>query len=358
MGCEYLRRNCHPLPFMLAVVILGQLILMVIATRATYVMRKEWDEVMGQLKNGPGSHELVVRIVKMTEFRGPTYAIVPVSCADLQEYDEESEAAVIANNDTELALATAKRRLLLADDIDVASSAPGTRETRGSERMDEVSRSGDFLSSPDVEWSPQVRARHTLRRLSAVNSLSNMSNEIGSENTFKQWTCNCFLDRLPFFGPQENGTRTVQACKKSIIYHTPHWWNRYFSLMELQKLRKGGTIEKGYELYMSRSYLYYMVIFCCFVTMAMKYSLKMVDLCTSFSGPRYIQLWQNDRTRVDRSIESLLSHSNAIIFTLALQLCLTSLYLTFWRDYYFVMQFIPSVGFWIFFITLIVFTLW
>mmetsp|Transcript_6903 Transcript_6903/g.12214 ORF Transcript_6903/g.12214 Transcript_6903/m.12214 type:complete len:464 (-) Transcript_6903:155-1546(-) len=364
MANEWIRRHCHPIPVLLFIVVFGQILLMAIAARASWVMRAEWAQVMSGLRNGPESHEIHVRIVKLDDFHGPAYAIVPVGCAELEKIEEAAEDENTTDGSTSEGASTRLRHTTTGE---AHESSHGDKDDKKHEEDAKESHRQlvsmgifqgedlelDMFDNEDEAWDFEERLLHA-----KFNDVGDVL-EIGSETAQgSQWTCNCFLDRLPFFGPIENRTRTMEACNKKVYYHEPHWWNRYFSLMELQKLRRGGTIKDGKELHKSRSYLYFLNIFCCVSTMAVKYSLKVVDVVTKFSGPRYVQLWHNDRTKFDRIVESVLLHSNALVFTLALQLSLCSLYLTFWRDYYFVMEFIPSMGFWIYFVSQLIFTVW
>jgi len=72
--------------------------------------------------------------------------------------------------------------------------------------------------------------------------------------------------------------------------------------------------------------------------------MKIIDMIASRTGYRYVQLWDHSRTLADKVIESCLLHFVSIIFTLALQMTYFTLYLTFWRDDHFVMQYIPIIG--------------
>lgn len=75
-----------------------------------------------------------------------------------------------------------------------------------------------------------------------------------------------------------------------------------------------------------------------------KYSMKIIDTSARYMGYRYVQLWNNGRTVTDKVLESLMLHVVSIIYTLALQMTYCTMYLAFWRQDHFIIQYIPMLG--------------
>lgn len=112
-------------------------------------------------------------------------------------------------------------------------------------------------------------------------------------------------------------------------------------------------------LHASRKNTYRSVFSVLMVTMVFKYGLKLVDIltkCPPCVRGKYEQIWNGDRTTIDKMLESLMIHGVAIVFTLAMQLTMCTLYLTFWTGEEFVMAYIPGLGFIVFFSSFGVFT--
>lgn len=116
----------------------------------------------------------------------------------------------------------------------------------------------------------------------------------------------------------------------------------------------GGT-ETAEELHAARTKNHRTLLMSIVVCMLLKYSLKVTDIVAEFLGHRYVQLWNQGRTTFDKVLESLLLHGVSIVFTLAMQMTLCSLFLTFWREDHFIMAYFPSGGFKLFFYSLVVF---
>jgi len=135
----------------------------------------------------------------------------------------------------------------------------------------------------------------------------------------------------------------------------PTRWNRYFSMISLSSLVTGGTTNME-ALHKSRQRSYKSMVVGLVVTMFMKYSLKLIDLASNCFGHKYVQLWNGGRTTIDKMLESIMIHGVSIIFTLAMQLTLCTLFLTFWEGEYFVMSYIPGIGFVMFFVSFVFFT--
>lgn len=93
-------------------------------------------------------------------------------------------------------------------------------------------------------------------------------------------------------------------------------------------------------------------------TMFMKYSLKLMDIGAGLCGHKYVQLWNGGRTTIDKMIESIMIHGISIVFTLSMQLTLCTVFLTFWQGEYFVMSYIPGIGFVAFLGSFMLFTIY
>lgn len=129
-------------------------------------------------------------------------------------------------------------------------------------------------------------------------------------------------------------------------------------MITLSQLITGGTTTMA-ALHQSRKNCYHSIFVVLMVTMALKYGLKLVDVCSRFScvDHKYVQLWNGDRTTIDKMLESIMIHGVAIVFTLAMQLTMCTLYLTFWTGEAFVMSYVPGMGFIVFFMSFGAFTM-
>jgi len=135
----------------------------------------------------------------------------------------------------------------------------------------------------------------------------------------------------------------------------PSYWNRYFSMISMSSIITGGTFSMA-KLHSSRCLTYRAMFAGLAATFLLKYSLKVIDICSGCCGHQYVQLWNGGRTTIDKMIESLMIHGVSIVFTLAMQLTLCTLFLTFWTGEYFVMSYIPGIGFVAFFGSFAIFT--
>lgn len=134
--------------------------------------------------------------------------------------------------------------------------------------------------------------------------------------------------------------------------------NRYLSMISISSVITGGapSMKKLRQLRPQyKKYLFALLI----ATMACKYSLKVIDIITNVWGVhRYVQLWNGGRTMYDKLLESIMIHGISIVFTLSIQLTLCTLFLTFWREEgYFVMSYIPGIGFVMFFVSFVLFSI-
>jgi len=148
----------------------------------------------------------------------------------------------------------------------------------------------------------------------------------------------------------------IVRCNSTIMFKQVGYWHKYFSMVSLSSLLETQTVSVS-KLHWSRVVTYYALAMAMLGCMCMKYSLQFADVATKIVGYRYVQLWNNGRTHFDRFLESLMLHGISIIFTLALQLSLCTCFWVFWRNDHFVLEYIPTVGFKLFFISMVMLTI-
>jgi len=149
----------------------------------------------------------------------------------------------------------------------------------------------------------------------------------------------------------------ISRCGKSKTYKVPKKRQRYLSMITISNIVTGGTTGI-HELHVSRMRLGKVLIAGIIISMVLKYSLKLIDILTECCGHKYVQVWNNGRTSVDKVLESVMLHGLSIVFTLTMQLTLCTLFLTFWREDHFVMTYIPGLAFAMFFFTMLAFMSW
>lgn len=118
----------------------------------------------------------------------------------------------------------------------------------------------------------------------------------------------------------------------------------------------GGTTTMA-ALHRSRQNTYRAITVGLVLVMLLKYSLKLIDIGSNCCGHKYVQLWNGGRTSIDKMLESMMIHGMSLIFTLSMQLTLCTLFLTFWEGEYFIMSYIPGIGFVAFFISFFAFVI-
>lgn len=152
----------------------------------------------------------------------------------------------------------------------------------------------------------------------------------------------------------DGGDIVLHRCNETMHFKGVSHLHRYLSMISLSNHITGGT-QTAQELHKARirghDHLLYAIVIC----MILKYSLKITDICAECWGHQYVQLWNQGRTTFDKALESLLLHGVSIIFTLAMQMTLCGLFLTFWREDHFIMTYIPGLGFSLFFGSLVAF---
>jgi len=131
-------------------------------------------------------------------------------------------------------------------------------------------------------------------------------------------------------------------------------WHRYLSMITLSNRITGGT-PTAEELHVSRIRSHSLLVYGIIICMILKYSLKVTDIAAEVFGHQYVQLWNQGRTTFDKALESLLLHGVSIIFTLAMQMTLCGLFMTFWREDHMIMTYVPGLGFTLFFGSLVMF---
>mmetsp|Transcript_72717 Transcript_72717/g.137429 ORF Transcript_72717/g.137429 Transcript_72717/m.137429 type:complete len:620 (-) Transcript_72717:127-1986(-) len=143
----------------------------------------------------------------------------------------------------------------------------------------------------------------------------------------------------------DNSTRMMQI-------HYPGYGNKYFGMIFLTQLKNWllNVHISAEKMYVVRFRTWWVLLGTLPMTMVLKYSTKLLDLCAGCSNNRrLIQLWNNGRTTCDKLLESLMVHFTAIVFCLVQQMTLCTLFLTIWQEDHFIMTFTPGTGFAAFF---------
>lgn len=146
---------------------------------------------------------------------------------------------------------------------------------------------------------------------------------------------------------------SIERCGTSIIFEQTKAIQRYLSMITVGKVFQTGT--PSVAALIDKRVRGYSPLLCgLFVSMVLKYLPKAIDVCTGSCGPQlpYAQLWSKSRTRCDRLLESCMMHSMSVIFTLVMQIALTTMFFVFWRRDHFVVAYMPEVGLVVFFASL------
>lgn len=146
----------------------------------------------------------------------------------------------------------------------------------------------------------------------------------------------------------------VERCNETMHFEGVTHLDRYLSMISLSNHITGGTATAE-ELHKGRLRGHDTLLVGIIICMILKYSLKVADVVAECWGHQYVQMWNQGRTTFDKVLESLLLHGVSIVFTLAMQVTLCSLFLTFWRGDHFIMTYIPGLGFALFFGSLVFF---
>merc|ERR1711933_175051 len=114
------------------------------------------------------------------------------------------------------------------------------------------------------------------------------------------------------------------------------YWQRYLYMEKLSNMLT--TVPPtAEELHTARVHQHRQLIIGITVCMLLKYTLKLTDIVAGCCGHRYVQLWNQGRTTFDKVLESMMLHGVSIVFTLAMQMTLCTLFVSFWRDDHFIM---------------------
>lgn len=144
----------------------------------------------------------------------------------------------------------------------------------------------------------------------------------------------------------------VEVCGENQTFEHPRVWHRYLSMITLTRLR--GPIAHDLKSFREqRRATFRTLTFGLIICFFAKYSMQVCEVLSRCFEYRYMQLWNGSRTRYDRTLESVMLHGVAILFTLAMQISMCTVYLQFWRTNHFVMYFIPTLGFRLFLGTLV-----
>mmetsp|Transcript_85744 Transcript_85744/g.239759 ORF Transcript_85744/g.239759 Transcript_85744/m.239759 type:complete len:683 (-) Transcript_85744:163-2211(-) len=208
-------------------------------------------------------------------------------------------------------------------------TARGSTDRRLARAVAEASESQDLAIVSRT--ASEAHAEHK-----DVPQTDNINLRVGSEQRFMEAL-------FPWTGIKHRGTIEVKRCGKVTTFHQPHVYNRYLSMMTLQRLLIKGDLKLG-QLRRMRKFGFRGIIVAIFVCMALKYGTKTVDIFSRIFGHQYMQVWNKSRTQFDRILESSIVHGLSIVFTLSLQITLCTCYFTFWKENHFVMSFLPGIG--------------
>lgn len=158
-------------------------------------------------------------------------------------------------------------------------------------------------------------------------------------------------------GPAHTQSIAIERCGSTILFEQTRVNSRYLSMVTFGKIFHRGTPDIE-DLITKREMGFRPILFGLIFSGLLKYLTKVLDIVAGTLSPahRYVQLWNKSRTRCDKILESVLVHSMAIVFSLGLQTCLTTMFFIFWRRDHFVMSYMPDVGLWMFFVSLALLT--
>lgn len=177
---------------------------------------------------------------------------------------------------------------------------------------------------------------------SATNATKEAEEEEKERNKFIQHLLQALIPG--YGGGKGHDIEMNDACGKPITFDHPKVSQRYLSMITLTRVFTNVATSVG-ELHHQRRTNYRWLITGIIIGLALKYFVQILEILVGCCGHRYVQLWNGSRTRFDRALEGVLLHSVLIICTLAMQISLCTIFLTFWRDNHLVMSFIPGFGF-------------
>lgn len=340
---------CSPrcrVSFLLLMTIAAQIAVCLFVMHATKIMDDEWPVVLK-------AHGQRVMVVEMEQFWGPVHVLVPENCKESTQWDKLVTHQSWTNrdrSDTSRSDAWHKRtghhdwgkagdRLRhhkKADkDVDEKTSVrrAGSQKNEEEDGKEAANPAGEERKLPAL---PEAQEERRLQLREAPQA----------EERELKMIIPRFIRNVSIC---INGTRTLMD------FNGPTYWHRYFSMISLSSMITGGTISMD-KLHDSRMRTYRSMFFGLVLVMMMKYSIKLMDILSGCCGHSYVQLWNGGRTTMDKMIESLMIHGISIVFQLAMQLTLCTLFLTFWEGEYFVMSYIPGLGFVMFFGSFVIFT--
>jgi len=390
------------------IVIVLQILVMVWAVSASEVMREEWLKLF----DSPSD----ILVVKLPDFWGPVYAVVPKSCDEVslwehmsakvdqgQDVNRSAWAAGIVDGALLLELGGVKlgnqsmlRKTLTEAVTDFISET--LKVARGDIILDfeelagvshvnhllltwhlfpasreEKSRISSAISHiPDGKLCSAIEGKFTEHSANSsaensetafhcsVQEVSNKTVELddASENETVRHPPGLTPDRFahalfPWTGKNKAAQPIqLERCGKEFTFGRPGLMNRYLAMITFSNLFRKGGVSVT-ELHVIRKRSRYFFIASIAVCMGIKYVMTFIGMLSHYLGAKYVQLWLSSRTRFDRMLESLLLHGVTLVFTLTMQISLCTVYFTFWQGEHFVMSYIPGLSFMIFFGTLL-----
>lgn len=288
-----------------------QVVLLVWVHRLTSLLRAEWPHVVGAFPSR-------IYVIQAKQFWGPVRAIVPRRCREMDKWQTIVALPSNASNSTRLSL---------------------------EQSTDEPFVSSERLEEPFAERSPtSVEIRATTPPASTTQPALTAS------------------DEQPL--PRELGSVVtghsivVQRCNESMVFEQVGYRHQYFAMILLQDFLDHftGGVQDTDSLQRGRIRSHYQLMVAIILCMLLKYGRVIVDSFAKVYGTQqYVQLWNEGRTMFDRALESLLMHGVSIVYTLAMQMTLCALFMTFWRHDHFIMSFYPGFGLFLYGLTLLLF---
>mmetsp|Transcript_97923 Transcript_97923/g.178951 ORF Transcript_97923/g.178951 Transcript_97923/m.178951 type:complete len:453 (-) Transcript_97923:173-1531(-) len=339
----------------LVLVILAQVGLFFWALSATNVMKEEWPHVV---KATPAD----AYVVQNEHFLGPVWAIIPRRCGEMdmwQQTVEEGKAEISAAGAAGSTAATGAGATLGEVNWE------GLYVDSGGGLVRILQRGRTVIATNTVQsWSPAT-ATVSGRTISLNNSTGTLSNGVISWSDGETWSLQASSTTVSagsspsWLGDQLEERRLVwtikvSRCNQTMEFKGTTFWQRYFSMTTLGRVLYG-EITDAQELHKVRIRIYNWIIAGILVSMSLKYTLKVTDIIAHFCGYQYEQIWNQGRTTFDKALESLLFHGSNIVFTLAMQMTMCCLFLSFWLDDHFVMLHVPGSGFALFVFSLVFF---
>jgi len=283
--------------FLLFWVIAAQIALLWWAHGALQVMREEWPRVVKAL---PAR----VYVIQHKQFWGPVNAIVPTRCREMDKWQKMTKTDYEVFSPVPASLSANARAPSLRAGAAVEAEPPAASTTA---------------------WSGPVPTPAPTPLPTPADSMRRLADDI-----------------------------VVNRCNETMHFEGVTHLHRYLSMISLSNHITGGTPTAA-ELHEARIRSHNALFVGIIICMILKYSLKITDILAECCGHQYVQLWNQGRTTFDKLLESLLLHGVSIIFTLAMQMTLCSLFLTFWREDHFIMTYVPGLGFSLFFGSLVLF---